>query len=94
MSYTPKFLPKIALKHNTELAIIVTCEIILNNLTCEIIIFLSGRWFDKTLYFMNNEFYNYPLLEVDVGLGLLKQYFKYEGLERILSSEKEEIART
>ena len=43
---------KIALNHNAESAIIVTCEIAINNLTSEIIIFISGRKFYKTLYFI------------------------------------------
>ena len=42
---------QIALKYN-ESAIMVTCEITINNLTCEIIIFISGRKFYKTLYFI------------------------------------------
>ena len=36
-----KLPPKIALKHNADSAIIVTCEITINNLTCEIIIFTT-----------------------------------------------------
>ncbi len=53
---TPKNSPpppkkkEIALKHN-ESAIIVTCEITINNLTCDIIIFFSGRKFYKILFF-------------------------------------------
>ena len=39
--------------HNSqEEAIIFTCEITMNNLTCEITIFISGRNFYKTLYFI------------------------------------------
>ena len=48
----PQNRPIIALKHNGESAIIVTCEITINNLTCEIVVFISGRKFFKhyTLY--------------------------------------------
>ena len=48
----PKLPPKIAVKYNAESAIIVACEITENNLTCGIIIFISGRKFYKILYFI------------------------------------------
>ncbi len=52
MRFISSVTPKIVLKHIAESAIIVTCEMTINNFACEIIVFISGRKFYKTLYFI------------------------------------------